>query len=268
MQNVEVLISAMNLLDTSLLESTNIQTDAVLINQSNLEDYQEINYKSISVKFFSTLEKGLSKSRNKAIDLATGDICLICDDDENLHDNYEKLILKAYSEIPDADVIAFKFKYPGKKYDNSIKSIGYLNASTISSVEITFKRKKIVESKIRFNEYFGAGSVYALGEENLFLFDCLDKGLKIYYVPIEIGSVKQEESTWFNGFNQKYFFDKGAWLSECFPILKYFLIFYVVFRFRKVAEISKQKIFQSLWSGMKANISKLSFLEYNQKRNK
>ena len=263
-QKVEVLISAMHLYDNSIIKNTNIQSDVVLINQCDIDEYKEVTYENSTVKYLSTTERGLSKSRNNALELATGDICLICDDDENLHDNYEKLILKAYSEIPDADIITFRFKYPGKKYDNSIKRIGYLNASTISSIEITFKRKKIIESKIRFNESFGAGSVYALGEENLFLFDCLEKGLKIYYIPVEIGSVKQEKSTWFNGFNQKYFFDKGAWLDECFPRLKYFLMFYIIFRFRKLSELNVFRTFKCLWQGMNANKNKLSFKQFNQ----
>jgi glycosyltransferase involved in cell wall biosynthesis len=266
-QNLEVLISAMNLSDISIVKKTNIQTDAVLINQSNFNNYEVLQSNSSNVKFFSTTERGLSNSRNKAIEIASSDICLLCDDDEYLYDQYENLILKAYSDFPDADLIAFKFKYPRKKYSNSSKKIGFFNASTISSVELTFKREKIIKSKIKFNKYFGAGSLYAAGEENIFLFDCLKKGLKIYYVPIEIGSVKQEESTWFLGFNEKYFFDKGAWLSECFPKLKYLLVFYVLFRFNKLSELSSKSTFKFLWNGMLAHKNKISYKDFKEGEN-
>lgn len=265
-QNVEVLISAMHLSDFSIINSTNIQTDAVVINQCDVTDYKVLQLQSSTVKLISTTERGLSNSRNKAIELATGNICLICDDDEYLYEDYGILISNTYAKIPDADVIAFKFLYPQKTYSNSIKKIGFLNASTISSVELSFRREKIIDSKIRFNKYFGSGSVYSAGEENMFLYDCLRKGLKIYYVPIEIGKlVEGEESMWFKGFNEKYFFDKGAWLSACFPKLKYVLIFYVTFRFRKLSELNNLLTFKFLWNGMRAYKNKLSFKDYKGK---
>jgi glycosyltransferase involved in cell wall biosynthesis len=268
MQKVEVLISAMNLSDTSIIESTNIQSDSVLINQCDFDDYKEVSYKSSTVKYLSTTERGLSNSRNKAIELASGDICLLCDDDEYLYKDYEDIILKAYAEMPDADLIAFKFLYPQKTYSNSVKKIGFINASTISSVELTFKRKIIIDSKVRFNTYFGSGSIYSAGEENMFLYDCLRKGLKIYYVPVEIGKlIEGDESRWFKGFNEKYFFDKGAWLAACFPKLKYILIFYVVLRFRKLSEINLGLTLKHLWIGMNAYKNKLSYMEFKQKSN-
>ena len=268
MQNVEVLISAMNLSDISIIDRTNIQTNAVLINQSDFNEYKTLKFESSDVKFFSTTERGLSNSRNKAIELASGDICLVCDDDEFLYKDYEDMILKAYSEIPDADLIAFKFLYPQKTYSNAIKKIGYINASTISSVELTFKRERVIDSKIKFNNYFGSGSIYSSGEENIFLYDCLKKGLKIYYVPIEIGKlVEGKESMWFNGFNENYFFNKGAWLSACFPLLKLVLIFYVTFRFRKLSELNSMLTFKYLWYGMRAYKNKLSYIEFKHKSN-
>ena len=42
--------------------------------------------------------------------------------------------------------------------------------------------------------------------------DLTNINLKIYaafYVPVLIGSVSQMESNWFNGFNEKYFYDRG-----------------------------------------------------------
>lgn len=33
-----------------------------------------------------------------------------------------------------------------------------------------------------------------------------------------IGNVKQKESTWFKGFDEKYFFDKGVLMRQCFGL--------------------------------------------------
>ena len=38
----------------------------------------------------------------------------------------------------------------------------------------------------------------------------IKKGLKIYTSPIVIAEVDQTSSTWFAGYNHKYFYDKGA----------------------------------------------------------
>jgi hypothetical protein len=42
------------------------------------------------------------------------------------------------------------------------------------------------------------------------LIDSLKKRLKIYTNPNVIGYVEQKNSTWFNGYTEKYFFDKGS----------------------------------------------------------
>ena len=40
-----------------------------------------------------------------------------------------------------------------------------------------------------------------------------------------IGTVQQEESTWFKGFDEKYFFDKGVLMKQCFgPWAKILLV--------------------------------------------
>ena len=39
--------------------------------------------------------------------------------------------------------------------------------------------------------------------------ECLKKGLKIYTYPAEIAVLEETESTWFSGYTEKYFYDKG-----------------------------------------------------------
>lgn len=266
-ETLDVLISVMNLKDIhSFVKKTNIQSNSVIIDQCDTLYSETFKIGSSTVIYISTKERGLSNSRNMAMELASSDICLLCDDDESLYKGYQDLILNAYEQLPEADIIAFKFNYPQKKYGNSVKKIGYLDVPKISSVELTFKREKIYHSGIRFNTDFGSGSIYSAGEENLFLFDSLRKGLKIYFVPVEIGKlIKGNESLWFKGFNEKYFFDKGAWLSACFPKLKYIMIFYVTYRFRKVSELNILSTFKLLSAGMKAYKSRLSYSNYSMK---
>jgi len=209
MSQVEVLISAMNQKDSSIFKRTNIQSNALMINQSNDENYWEERQKYGLLRIFSSKERGLSNSRNMAIEKACGKYALLCDDDELLYDEYPQIIEKAFEDNPKADIICFQVKYNTKKYSNKAKKLGFLSSLKISSVQICLKIEAIKKKGITFDPNFGAGTPIGSGEENIFLYDCLKKGLYLYYVPICIGEVAQNNSTWFKGFNQLYFFNRG-----------------------------------------------------------
>lgn len=211
---LEVLVATMNRQDLSFLEGMNIQTNTVVINQCQEDRVEVREYRGNQVKWLSYNEKGLSKSRNRALAAATGDICLIADDDLIYENGYEEKILEAYRQYPKADLIAFQIRRTGKErlkqFRNKASRENWFSSMKISSVEITFKRRSIEEKGIRFNTLFGAGAYFYSGEENIFLYDCLRKHLKIMYVPIEIGSVCCDESSWFEGYTPHYFKSMGA----------------------------------------------------------
>lgn len=48
------------------------------------------------------------------------------------------------------------------------------------------------------------------GDDTMFLVSCLRKKLKIYSSTENLGTVYHDKSTWFNGINEQFFFDKGA----------------------------------------------------------
>ena len=72
---------------------------------------------------------------------------------------------------------------------------------------------------ISFNLCFGGGAQFSNGEDSLFLMDCIRKGLKIYSYPVVIAKLIERQSTWFMGYNDKYFFDKGVLFSLLYPRL-------------------------------------------------
>lgn len=209
MKKVEVLISTMNQNNIDIVDSIKIQSNALVINQCNINDCYEENRKYGKIRFISTTERGLSRSRNMALKNAQGDYCLICDDDEILYEGYSEKITRAYEENKDADIICFKMDYGKKKYFKGKRKIGYLKALKISSCQITFRPAKLKEANITFDDKFGAGTKIGAGEEIIMLFDCLKKGLKIIYVPMCLGKVCEGNSTWFRGYNNIYFINKG-----------------------------------------------------------
>ena len=98
------------------------------------------------------------------------------------------------------------------------------------SPEIAFRKTSIEKSGVKFKEHFGAGSLYSMGEENIFLFDCLKKNLKIKYIPVQIAELREEESTWFKGYNEKFFRDFGAIYYEMSQTLSSLFIIQFVIR--------------------------------------
>jgi glycosyltransferase involved in cell wall biosynthesis len=208
-RTVEVLISCMHQTDMSLARLTNVSSAAVIVNQCDTNAYGEAGIEGHRVRMCSSTDRGLSRSRNQAIEMSAADICLLCDDDERLEDDYVARIVEAYEAHPDADVIAFRVRYPSKQFWKTAKRVGRLDALKIFSCQITFKRQSIVDNAIAFNEQFGAGTRYPFGEDNIFLYDCLRAGLRIYYVPSLIAVVAQDTSTWFHGFTEEYFTHRG-----------------------------------------------------------
>lgn len=218
--NLEVLISCMNQQDEKIAEQTGIQTDTLIINQcpqpeilNEMKSDQKMtgvrNQTHVNIRMLDTNTRGLSKSRNLAIRHAVGDVCLLCDDDEQLDSSYEDTILKAYEALPDADIICFRISNQPSRLKQETQRLTKWTAMRIASWQITFRRESILKSGIRFDEDMGAGTGNGGGEEVKFLRDCIKAGLKAYYVPKSIGTVAQTDSTWFRGFDRDFFYKRG-----------------------------------------------------------
>lgn len=218
--NLEVLISCMHQQDMKIAEQTGIQTDALMINQCPPSEPSEddrsdwitpdvLNGGHGNVRMLRTRTRGLSKSRNLAIQHAVGDVCLLCDDDEQLDASYEETILNAYELLPEADIICFRIANQPSRLKQETQRLTKWTAMRIASWQITFRRESVINSGIRFDEDMGAGTGNGGGEEVKFLRDCIKAGLKAYYVPKSIGTVAQTESTWFKGFNRDFFYKRG-----------------------------------------------------------
>lgn len=218
--NLEVLISCMNQQDMRIAEQTGIQTDALIVNQyMQAESSEDVsldcnaievqNGSRGNIRMIRSNTRGLSKSRNLAIQHAAGDVCLLCDDDEQLDSSYEDTILKAYEALPNADIICFRISNQPSRLKQETQRLTKWTAMRIASWQITFRRESILKSGIRFDEDMGAGTGNGGGEEVKFLRDCIKAGLKAYYVPKSIGTVAQTESTWFKGFDRDFFYKRG-----------------------------------------------------------
>ena len=175
--NVQVLVSAMHQTDHSLLEKMNIQTDAIIINQCDKNEFEEFRYKGNLIRFLSFAERGVGLSRNNALMRATGDICLIADQDVTYVENYEEIIVKSFLETSKADIIIFNVPSKNPKRSSYMipkkSRVGWINCLRYGvSFRIAARPEKLSEKNIFFSLLFGGGAKYSSGEDSLFIADC------------------------------------------------------------------------------------------------
>ena len=230
---VQVLVACMNQSDFSIVKRSNIQTDAVIVNQCDKDEIHEFDFQNAQdkichVKFINTTERGLSRSRNMAIYNATADLCLICDDDEVLDSNYETTIVQGFTSHPNCDIIAFKLDFDEITFSDKEYNVNKWNAGRIASVQIAFRNNNLIRST-PFNIKMGSGTGNGCGEENKFLLDCLKKRVQIKYIPSDnIARISTEGSLWFKGYTPEYWINRG-WIAKML-YGKFWGVFYIVYQ--------------------------------------
>src|SRR5699024_10448407 len=88
--------------------------------------------------------------------------------------------------------------------------VRFYNSLRYGTVNIAFKKDSIIKKDVFFSLLFGGGARYGSGEDSLFIINSLKKGMKIYSCTEVIAEINDNGSTWFEGYNKKYFFDRGA----------------------------------------------------------
>lgn len=254
---VQVLVAAMYQEDNSLLQKMNINSDVIVGNQCDRNSIEEFDYNGYKAIYLNFTERGVGLNRNNTLIRATGDICLFADEDMIYVDNYVKIIKTAFDEHPTADALIFNIDTVGgdhhRRKNSKITRIRTFNSLNYGAPRIAVKRDSIQKNRICFSQLFGGGTLYSSGEDSLIIRDMLKNGLKIYAIPETIATVDQGTSTWFSGYHEKFFFDKGALMRAMFPKM-YVLMnnLYFPFRYRKIAREKMSNIRKWMNMGSKA----------------
>ena len=212
---LEVLLATMNQEDDQVLETMGIATDVLVCNQNDENSgYRVYEKNGYRVRWYDFREKGVGLNRNNALFRATGDICILADDDITYDPGYQETILRTFRENPDADMILFNIhSLPGEhRYAAKKKHRVWLhNCGKYGAVRIVFRRMSVIKNAVCFNQLFGGGAMFTAGEDNMFIRDCIRKGLKVIAVPDYILKLNDARpSTWFHGYDRKYFEDMGS----------------------------------------------------------
>lgn len=219
---IETLIVTVDREERSLAEKMNVQTDAVIGNQCGHEAVEETNCGGNRILWLDSADRGVGRNRNQVLNHASADICILADDDMRFLDGYPEIARRAFEECADADILIFNLmeKNPKRYRNTKVHRIRPWNYAKYGAARLAFQRDSIERTGITFHTMFGGGCRYSSGEDTIFLRECLKKKLKIYGVPYALAEIDQEAaSTWFTGYHEKYFFDRGALYAYLYPRL-------------------------------------------------
>lgn len=223
---LDVIISTMNDNVFPLLKKlTKVENVTyIIIRQLNSSKYTKITEDQnnqlvhLNAVVYEYKETGLTRSRNRGIQHSFSDILLFSDDDISFIDGFQEIIIDSFETKQDADIITFQIQTPEgisfksynqKEYKHSLKTIG-----KVSSIEIACKRDSLIKKRLLFDEFFGLGANYELGEEAIFLADAIRSNMNAYYIPQAIIIHEIESSG--KIYNKKKIMARGAQFERIF----------------------------------------------------
>ncbi|MBR5421426.1 MAG: glycosyltransferase [Lachnospiraceae bacterium] len=208
-----VLTAALEQDTENLPERMHLACDAIIVNQCDKDGRAEWDYKGHKITVLNRAERGVGRSRNLALSEAYGDIVLFSDDDIIYDEGYVPKIIRAFRRRPKADLLLFNVRVNEKRrtyWNSREKNVHSFNCGRYPTFCCAARLDRLKEAGVEFSLLFGGGAPYANGEDSLFFMDCLRAGLKIRAVNVVIGYEKERTSTWFSGYDVKFFRDRGV----------------------------------------------------------
>lgn len=210
---VQVLASVMNQTLEEIREKMHLDSDAVIINQCDTLAFEELQHNGCRLRMYSFPDRGIGRSRNEAILRADGDICLFSDEDIVYEPGYAEAVAREFERNPGADMILFNIAICEERQTYHIterKRVRWYNCGRYGAVSFAVRRESLLASGVTFSLLFGGGARYSNGEDSLFLREFMRKGYRVYTAPVTIGREEEGESSWFKGYDEKFFHDRGV----------------------------------------------------------
>ena len=246
----------------SLLDRMNIQSEAIVGNQCGWNEVEQFLYRGFPVRCYSFQERGVGLNRNNAFMRADADICLFADDDVRYCDGYADLVLNEFARHPEADVIVFNLDCKNEARKDYVipnfSKVRWYNSLRYGAYRLAVRTTRVRRANVAFSLLFGGGAQYGSGEDVIFLTECMKRGLGVYASPVFIGEVFHTESTWFHGYTEKFFRDKGALFAHISPRLAKPLCLQLLLRHREFlsADIPLGKAYRLMKQGVREYLGK------------
>lgn len=253
---LQLLVAAMHTKPLALARAMQIDSDAIIVSQGDAYGFEELEYGGHRIRYFAMAERGVGLSRNTSLLRADGDICLFADEDIIYEEGYARTVLAEFEKHPEADLLIFNVQAAEGRETYHTESFGrvrWYNCGRYPTYSFAARTEKLHQKNITFSLLFGGGAKYCNGEDSLFIAECIRKGMKVYKVPILIGRENGRESTWFKGYDHKFFFDRGVLYSHLYGWLAKIMAFRFVFtkKAEMCREIPWKAAYQIMCDGIK-----------------
>lgn len=238
---LQLLVTTMNQNDLSIVKKMNISGNVIIANQCGYNKFDELRENNIYARMISTATIGTSRNRNIALahcDQDT-DIIMFSDDDLLFYDGYESLVIEEFLKHPEADAIKFDLNNISSGRELALKAVkgfskmSYLSIGASGVCVLAIKRNVLNKVNLKFNECFGPGTLNYCGEDSIFLKKMLDRKINLYHSPKVIADIDFCETSWFEGYTEKYFMVGGRIFKEMFPLLAPIITLRSAIRFSK-----------------------------------
>lgn len=255
MSELQVLCVSMHQKDFSLVDKMRIETDAIISNQCDTTSYSSLVIRNNTIEMISSETRGVGINRNIALANATGNICLLSDDDMVLRKDYESVIVQDFCNHPNADIIIFNIGTTTPEFGRiptktkKFKRLRWWNKNPYGAPRVAFRLNSIRRCNIYFSQLFGGGALFPSGEDTIWISQLLKAGLRIYISPTYIGDVSYSQSSWHSSDEKRIKFGQGA-LLEARPIPLKFL-FAIYYSVRRSKELTLKEAYRWICNGRK-----------------
>ena len=219
-----VLVTTMHQSDFSRYDDMNLQSDAVIANQCDINEITETVVGGHKVKMVSTDGRGASLNRNIAMEHSYEDeYLLFADDDLVFADGYEDVIATEFEAHPEAEAIKFNLRFTGDGSRTSMKPIEKWERATRKNMSssgvwgIVIKRNVLKRVNLFFDESFGPGTANYCGEDTIFVQSLLKRKVRMYRSDKYIAAVDQKNSSWYEGRTKRYYETVGMVFQRIYP---------------------------------------------------
>lgn len=256
MTQLQVLLATMDQKDTSIAEKMNIRCAAVIANQADREEIRTEPSPYGPRKMITTATRGVGLNRNIALLAAESELLLLADDDVVYNDDMPQQVVAAFRENPRADVLIFSMDMmkngavtERRQLPNKRRRLW--NSMRFGTYTMAIRREALIRGNITFHQSFGGGCPFSAGEDTLFLKACFDAKLRVYSHSYVLGTCCKDTSSWFVGYNEKYFYDKGVLVRQLFPKTAWIMGLYFGARFKRQTDVPMLRRIKLVYRGIR-----------------
>jgi glycosyltransferase involved in cell wall biosynthesis len=135
---------------------------------------------------------GVAKSRNAAIENASGEYLVFADDDIIFSEHGLQEAITYLDQNQDVSLVLCRASDTEgklrKNYPQEIEVLGLFNSAKAATYEMIVRVADVKKFGVRFDERFGAGVENYLGDEYIFIVDLIRAGGRARFLPVTIAS--------------------------------------------------------------------------------